>query len=292
MRADAIYQNPTSCLGRKLLLLATLAVALASLASPASAEDPYELAWIRQLAGGLTTYGQGVAADAAGNVFISGFTEGDLYGFNAGPADSYDAFLSKYDTSGNPLWTRQLGTSSYDLGTSVASDGAGNVFISGYTDGDLDGTNAGSHDAFLSKYDTLGNPVWTRQLGTSDNDVSWAVATDAVGNIFISGLTEGDLYGSNAGGEDAFLSKYDTLGNLLWTHQIGTSSNDDSRGMAVDVMGNVFISGYTFGSLGGQPIAGNYDAFVVKYNVPEPATLGLLLVGGLALLGRRRQGQN
>ena len=301
--------------------------------------------WTRQFGTSDYDVSLGVAADTDGNVFITGFTEGDLYGPNAGDAGTYDAFLSKYDTLGNPvwtrqlgtssldaswaaatdangnilisgetngsiggqssagsvdafvrkydasgntLWTRQLGTSSTDLSASVATDASGNVFISGYTLGDLDGTNAGGVDAFLSKYDTSGSLLWTRQLGTSSSDASWGVATDTAGNVFINGSTDGDLYGSNAGGGDAFLSKYDTLGNLLWTHQIGTSSNDDSRGVAVDAVGNVFISGFTYGSLGGQPSAGNYDAFVVKYNVPEPATLGLLLVGGLALIRRRR----
>ena len=73
--------------------------------------------------------------------------------------------------------------------------------------------------------------------------------------------------------------------DLAWTRQLGTSGYDISHGVATDAAGNVFISGHTYGSLYGTN-AGITDAFVAKYNVPEPATLALLLAGGLALCRR------
>ena len=107
---------------------------------------------------------------------------------------------------------------------------------------------------------------WTRQLGTSERDCSFGVAADPLGNVFISGFTWGSLGGPNAGDVDAFVSKYDSSGSLLWTRQLGTSSYDRSRGgVAADPLGNVFISGWTSGSLGG-PSAGDRDAFVSKYD--------------------------
>jgi hypothetical protein len=144
--------------------------------------------------------------------------------------------------------------------------------ISGQTYGDLDGANAGGEDAFLAKYDGDGNPLWTRQLGTADNDSSLHVAADASGSAFISGYTHGSLGGPNAGGLDAFLSKYDPDGNLLWTRQLGTAEEDVSYGVAAAASGSVFIGGYTAGSLGG-PNAGDYDAFVVRL-LPPPLMPG------------------
>ena len=105
----------------------------------------------------------------------------------------------------------------------VSADGLGNVYISGWTDGSLGGTNAGGCDAFLSKYDASGTLEWTRQLGTSEYDMSYGVSADGLGNVYISGDTEGSLEGTNAGGSDAFLSKYDASGTLEWTQQLGTS---------------------------------------------------------------------
>ena len=96
-------------------------------------------------------------------------------------------------------WTRQLGTSSSDRSNGVSADGLGNVYISGLTSGDLGGTNAGLSDAFVSKYDDSGTLQWTEQLGTSSNDRSYGVSADGLGNVYISGLTKGDLGGTHAG---------------------------------------------------------------------------------------------
>ena len=68
--------------------------------------------------------------------------------------------------SANVLWTEQLGTSSDDESRGVSADGLGNVYMTGYTQGNLGGTNAGDKDAFLSKYDDDGTLLWTQQLGT------------------------------------------------------------------------------------------------------------------------------
>ena len=137
--------------------------------------------------------------------------------------------------------------------------------------------------------------AWTQQLGTSGHDYSYSVAIDSSGNAFISGYTTGSLDGTNAGGNDAFLSKYDSGGNLQWTQQLGTSASDYSYSVAIDSSGNAFISGFTTGSLDGTN-AGAYDAFLVKFEappVPLPATLNMLLMGGMAVGGfgliRRRR---
>ncbi len=96
----------------------------------------------------------------------------------------------------------------YDSTRSVAVDASGNAYITGLTTGDLGGTNAGDYDAFLVKYDSSGNHLWSQQIGTASEDWSHSVAVDSSGNAYISGNTEGDLGGTNAGGEDAFLVKF------------------------------------------------------------------------------------
>ena len=184
-------------------------------------------------------------------------------------------------------WTAQIGTSSDDLSCSVAVDASGNAYISGNTSGSFGGTNAGRYDAFLTKFDASGNELWSQQIGTSSDDLSRSVAVDASGNAYISGWTGGSLGGTSAGITDAFLSKFDASGNELWSQQIGTSSGDVSYSMAVDATGNAYISGYTEGSLYGTN-AGGQDAFLIKYEVPEPAMLSLLMLGGVAILRRKR----
>ena len=175
----------------------------------------------------------GIATDSNNNIYISGITFGSsLDGTpNAG---NQDAWLGKYDTQGNLLWTKQLGTSDYDFSFGVATDSNDNIYITGWTLGSLDGTpSAGYADAWVAKYDTQGNLLWTEELGTSTSDTSWDVTTDINGNVYITGETRGSLdVTPNAGLEDAWVAKYDTQGNLLWTEQLGTSEEDSSLGVS------------------------------------------------------------
>ncbi|MGB2997585.1 MAG: SBBP repeat-containing protein, partial [Phycisphaerae bacterium] len=249
-------------LGASVLLCSLLAGCAALRPPAAKAEAPYTVEWIRQLGTSRDDYGWGISADGLGNVYIGGRTEGSLGGLNAG---GMDAFVSKFDAAGNLLWTQQLGTSSTDYCKDVSADGLGNVFVSGYTAGSLGGANAGGKGAFVSKFDAAGNLLWTQQLGTPRTDFAYGVSVDGLGHVYISGYTYGSLGGPNAGDMDAFVSKYDAAGNLLWTQQLGTSDCDTSRGVSVDGLGNVYISGTTGGSLGG-PNAGASDAFVSKYD--------------------------
>ena len=244
--------------------------------------------WTTQIGSSSLDYSWSVAVDASGYAYISGHTYGDIGGPNAGEEDAY---LSKFDSSGNEVWTTQIGTSDRDDSKSVALDASGNIYISGTTESNLGGASAGGKDAYLSKFDSGGNEIWTTQIGTSSTDFSYSVAVDASGNVYISGGTYGDLGGPNAGWSDAFLSKFDSGGNEVWTTQIGTDRRDSGWSVAVDASGNVYITGdTTYGDLGG-PNAGGTDVFLVKYEVPEPATLSLLALGSLALLRRRRKRQ-
>lgn len=243
------------------------------------------LLWNRQLGTSGVDIGFGIAADGLGNVYVSGDINGN---FGQDYAGSNDVFLSKFDAAGNEQWTEQLGTALYDSGAGVSADALGNIYISGFTLGSLGGANIGGFDAFVSNYDASGNLIWTSQLGTSANDSSSGVSADGLGGLYVTGSTFGSLGGPNAGGDDAFVSKYDAVGNLLWTKQLGTANGDVSEGVSTDGLGNVFISGYTYGSLG-SPNSGANDAFVAF--TPEPSSVVLAVVGfiGLAAWGWRRR---
>ena len=218
--------------------------------------------WSRQMGTVASDIAYSVAVDASLNAYVTGYTEGNFAATNAG---TQDAFLRKYDSAGNVLWSRQLGTVVLDYSYAVDTDPFGDVYISGTTAGDLGRTEPGSRDAFLAKYDTLGNLLWTRQLGTRRFDESYALATDSSGNAFISGRTGGNLAGTAAGLDDVFLAKYDGAGNLAWSRQYGSASSESADAAAVDGLGNVYITGHTLGDLFGTPI-GDYDVFLAKFD--------------------------
>lgn len=221
------------------------------------------LLWMKQLGTAHGDFSEGVATDYEGNVYMSGYTDGSLGGANQGRSD---AWVAKYSTEGALLWTRQLGTSEADGSAGIATDGEGNVYISGGTGGSLGGANQGdpSGNTYVAKYSRDGTLLWTRQLGTSTWDSLHGVATDGGGNVYISGYTNGALGGANRGQIDAWIAKYSTGGALRWKRQLGTSEADASNGVAADHDGNVYMSGYTYGALGGVH-RGGADSFVAKY---------------------------
>ena len=87
------------------------------------------------------------------------------------------------------------------------------------------------------------------------------VAVDSEDNVLLTGYTAGDLEGSSAGLEDAFLTKIDSEGSAVWMHQVGTSDWDEAAGVAVDSDDGILIVGSTSGALGGAN-SGNLDVFV------------------------------
>jgi len=139
---------------------------------------------------------------------------------------SSDDGSTSTDNTTTSLWTKQLGTSSSDGGSGVTTDSSGNVYVTGYTLGGLDGnTNSGSYDMFLVKYNSSGTKQWTKQLGTSKGDYGRSVTTDSSDNIYLTGSTWGGLDGNtNLGDNDIFLVKYNSSGTKQWTKQLGTSS--------------------------------------------------------------------
>src|SRR5262249_35941533 len=140
-------------------------------------------------------------------------------------------------------WSRQLGTGSHEDAIAVSADSLGYVYIAGETNGSLGGPSAGGSDAFIAKYDAAGNLAWTgargsvpnfRQIGTSAADHGYGVSADGLGNVYMSGSTAGNLGGTNAGGADAFLTKWDSVGTLQWTRQLGTAADDISYAASAD----------------------------------------------------------
>ncbi len=206
--------------------------------------------------------------DSSGDVVIAGYTGGDLGGPNAGTGTipGSDSWIAKYDSNGNQLWIEQFGTSAGDETFGLDVDSEDNIYTTGWTTGDLGGSNSGIYDIWLAKYDTNGEQQWIEQFGTNTFDWSWDVATDLNDDIYITGWTLGSLEGTNAGSYDIWVAKYDTNGNRLWLQQFGTGGDDAALGIDVDDEGNYYLTGYTDGDLTGEGNAGSYDAWVAKYD--------------------------
>ena len=222
--------------------------------------------WIKQLEAPSKSYerSQGLAVDSSDNIYVTGHTKGGLdSNTNSG---GHDIFLVKYNSSGTRQWTQQLGSSENDFGLGVTVDSSDNIYITGYTEGGLDGnTNSGERDIFLVKYNSSGTKQWTQQLGTPTYEEANGVTVDSSDNIYVTGWTRGKL-DTYSGGDDTFLVKYNSSGVKQWTRQFGTSSSDIGIGVTVDSSDNIYVTGNTWGGLDGNTNSGGYDIFLVKYN--------------------------
>ncbi len=227
------------------------------------------LLWVRQVGTAAGDYANAVALDGDGHAYITGETRGSLGGPSSG---NVDAFLAKYDSAGTLLWVRQSGTAATDsiaTGMAVAVDSGGNAYITGWTNANLGGPNAGDADIFLTKFNSAGTLLWIRQAGTAGTDIAQGVAVDGAGNVYITGSTSGSLGGPNAGDYDSFLAKYSPSGTLLWLRQNGSAGSEGTFDLAVDDAGNAYITGYTSGNLvgGNAGAVGTIDLFLAKYDV-------------------------
>lgn len=155
--------------------------------------------------------------DEQGNIYMVGVTKGSLFGQNQGERD---VFVVKLDSTGQVLWSKQLGTAGIEETAESAVDGGGNVYIAIITGGDWFGKNMGERDVVLVKLSTDGQLVWGKRLGTSGDEFVLSMTLDNQGYIYIAGVTRGSLFAryqrGERGEEEGFLVKLDSAGNLVW----------------------------------------------------------------------------
>ncbi|HUG68126.1 MAG TPA: SBBP repeat-containing protein [Pirellulaceae bacterium] len=220
-----------------------------------------DVAWIEQWGANPLTnpapdWASAVAAD--GSLYVAGSTHGTFPGET--PSGNLDAFVAKYDASGNLVWLEQFGTGGNENTAAIAVD-TGGIYVAGTNSGGF-----GGQGVFAAKLSHSGAVAWLRDdLGTTGTDWANAVAVDATG-VYVGGSTTGAFPGkSKLGGQDGFILKLDLAGADVWAEQIGTTQFDWVSGLASDGAG-VYAVGETWGTLPGEYSAGTGDAFLVRYD--------------------------
>ncbi len=166
--------------------------------------------WTKQYGTRDTDKGNSVAIDSSGNIYITGYTTGNLDGNRNRRKGEKDIFLTKFSTDGKKIWTKQYGTGFYDEGNSIAIDSSGNIFITGSTFGSLDGRrnrDGRDPDVFLTKFNSNGTKFWTKQYGKNfSHDFGNSVTIDNSGAIYVAGHYLGNI----------LLIKYSSNGKIIW----------------------------------------------------------------------------
>lgn len=199
------------------------------------------------------------------------------------------AFAALFAQTPGWEWADAAGDHGYESASSVATDAAGNAYITGsYTSAFIDfgtysllNTFSGTADIFVAKYDPSGVVLWAKTVGAADGDAATGIKVDAFGNVLITGwfasptLTFGSTVLTNSGtaSSDFFIAKYDAAGNVLWAKSAGGTGNDRGMDVSVDAAGNIFAAGwYTSptinfgnGTLTNSVSSAN-EIFVVKYD--------------------------
>lgn len=257
--------DATGCSGAKGVAVdATGNVVVAGFASAAKDQDPVGFVakyapdgtslWRSEFGYEGSAQATSVAVGDAGKIHVAGHVAPA-----GGGVDNRDAFLGTYTADGSLLWERRPSTVADDVANGVATDRTGGVVVAGSTRGSFKGGNAGGYDVWAMKYDANGNPAWTFQRGTVADDEGYAIATDAAGNAYIAGKTNGALAGIALGSSDAFVAKLSPAGAVQWGKQFGTDRDDEANAVATSGTW-VYVGGLTRGSLAGAN-SGGADAF-------------------------------
>lgn len=305
-----------------------------------------DIQWTYVTSGLYQNGANGVATDASGNVFVTGYFH-ETHDFDAGagianltaPGTNFDIFIMKLNADGTFAWAQRIGSVNQDIGEAITVDPSGNIIVTGTFIGTVDlnpgaGTNTvatpnGVSDAFVLKLDNAGTFIWAKAFtgdhaqhtndvvtdpsgnihvvgdftGTSDFDPSagvttltsafddwkgylckltstgtfawvkntnsektFGVALDANNNLLSAGWS---VNGNN--GDDIELRKYNATGTQQWQVVLSSFSGEYATDVAVDVAGDVYVTGIHIGSADFDPGAGvasvpatSYDPFICK----------------------------
>lgn len=216
--------------------------------------------FVKQLGGTDDEYITAIQTDASNSIYTTGVFNGvtdfdpdEVSTFELTSAGATDVFVSKLDVDGNFEWAESFGRSEGDVGVSVAIDQSGNIYLTGQYE-DID--TSGDYSIFIIKLDSDGNQLWnwelldsTTGIATGYNRVN-SLITDAGGDIYLSGTFVGTVdfdplgAGFDLTGPDTYICKLNSSGELVWAMVLGfTGSNAWINSMALDISGNIFLTG-------------------------------------------------
>jgi hypothetical protein len=239
----------------------------------------------------------GIAVDAGGNAYVTGWTASSAFPTVA-PVQSTlgggkDAFVAKLNPAGNTLiYSTYLGGAANDSGNAIAVDAAGNAYVAGGsysfnfpTLGPYQTSNRGQQNAFIAKLNAFGSLVYSTYLGGNGSDSAAGIAIDGTGDAFVTGgttstnfPTASPVQAASGGNQDAFIAKLNPSGNaLLYSTYLGGSggaagSVEAGAAIAVDATGAAYVAGstssanfpVTTGALQATYLGGVSDGFVTK----------------------------
>jgi hypothetical protein len=263
------------------------------------------------LGGENDDHSQGIAVDGSGNAYVTGYTESTdfptINQYQTDPGDNaWDAFVTRLNASGNGLsYSTYLGGKFYELSHSIAVDGSGNAYVTGFTTSSNFPTLAryqsfqGIADVFVTRLDTnqsgTSSLLYSTFIGGSSDDRGRGIAVDNSGNAYVTGFTIStdfptrNQYQSYPGDSywDSFVARLDTnqggASGLLYSTYLGGGGGDYAYSIAVDGSGSAYVTGRTRSTnfptrnqYQADPGDSTFDAFVTRLDTAQSGAASLI----------------
>lgn len=244
------------------------------------------LLWVQGVGGAGLDWPTGITTDKNDLVYLTGWYNSASLTFGGKTINNTgqnDLFVVRFDPSGNVQWAKHATGAGSELSLGIAVDSSSNSYITGYFTGNNLGfgttilNSAGGEDIFIAKYDPAGNALWAKRAGGQDRDMGYAIATDAGGYSYMTGLfvssnaSFGNTVLQNTTSwpmSDLFVAKYDPSGNISLAKSAGDAGMDVGNSIGLDALGNCYLTGtfssnIRFGSTTLNAVAGS-DMFIAK----------------------------
>jgi hypothetical protein len=260
--------------------------------------------WTTYYGGTGVDIGRSIAVDTLGNIYIAGQTNSQTGMGTAAthrpapfsPLQNSDAFLAKFDTSGQRIWGTYFGGDGNDgdIATALACSRDGGIYLGSRTESETGISTPGAFqavkssglsaiDGFLARFNTSGNLDWATYYGGTLDESIYSISIDSLANLYLSGSTNSDagiatpgVYQSSYGGGDVdgFVAKFDAAGQRLWGTYFGGDLYDIITGAYISLDSHLYLVGNTTSSSGiasalshQQNFGGNQDAFLAKFSL-------------------------
>ena len=222
--------------------------------------------WSRVIGGNADEMAADIIQTTDGGFLLTGGT----YSFGQGNAD---ILVIKLDSNGNLQWTRTIGGNNTDWGNSAVQTDDGGYIITGITSS----FGQGTYDVYILKLDSSGNLLWTRTIGGTNDDRSYAITKTSEGKYVITGYTKS--FGQ--GNEDIYLIKLDNNGNIEWRRTIGRTQKEWGYSIVQTTDG-----GYAIAGMIDTSGLAHLDFYILKLNaqgMPSPSCPERIDSGGVIL---------
>ena len=263
--------------------------------------DPvYSLVYSTYLGGNkASTAGYGIAVDASGDAYVTGWTQSTKFPTTAGafqrsgPSDPENfGFVTKFNAAGSALaYSTFIGSA---IPSGIAVDAAGNAYLAGLTVGGLPTKNAlqpnfgGASDAFVMKLNATGSAlVYSTYLGGSGDDAATGIAVDGSGDAYVIGnasstnfpTTPGSVQPVKGAAGLGIVAKLNPIGSaLVYSTYLDSAATVYGEGIAVDGSHNAYVTGWVFGST-------SEDVLVAKLNSTGSAFVYFDHLGASSAIG-------